>query len=146
MQRAFRQRKEGYIKKLEEQVRQLHVLEENFKTIQGENYSLREYVIHLQSRLIESQGEIPQPPANINLSHPRQDAMEHLHRQTEAQNPALAASDISQLQVSAAQAVAGLGNAKADEAYTNTATSSEGNSDLNRLQTLSDGLPNITNI
>ncbi|RDW63892.1 hypothetical protein BP5796_10394 [Coleophoma crateriformis] len=69
-QRAFRQRKEGYIKKLEEQVRELHALEENYKSIQSENYSLREYIIHLQSRLIESQGEYPQPPPNVNLSHP----------------------------------------------------------------------------
>jgi len=40
-QRAFRQRKEGYIKKLEEQVRELHSLEDNYKAIQAENYSLR---------------------------------------------------------------------------------------------------------
>lgn len=70
LQRAFRQRKEGYIKKLEEQVRELHSLEENYKAIQSENYSLREYIIHLQSRLIESQGDYPQPPANVNLIHP----------------------------------------------------------------------------
>lgn len=48
----------------------MHSLEENYKAIQTENYSLREYVIHLQSRLIESQGEYPQPPANISLIHP----------------------------------------------------------------------------
>lgn len=69
-QRAFRQRKEGYIKKLEEQVREFNNLEESFKSIQTENYSLREYIIHLQSRLIESQGEFPQPPPNVNLAHP----------------------------------------------------------------------------
>ncbi|KAE8444859.1 hypothetical protein EG329_014214 [Mollisiaceae sp. DMI_Dod_QoI] len=69
-QRAFRQRKEGYIKKLEEQVRDLHNLEDNYKALQAENYSLREYIIHLQSRLIESQGEYPQPPPNVNLIHP----------------------------------------------------------------------------
>ncbi len=71
-QRAFRQRKEGYIKKLEEQVRDLHALEESYKEIQAQNYSLREYIIHLQSRLIESQGEYPQPPPNVNLPHPHQ--------------------------------------------------------------------------
>jgi hypothetical protein len=48
----------------------MHELEENFKSVQSENYSLREYIIHLQSRLIESQGEYPQPPPNVNLSHP----------------------------------------------------------------------------
>ena len=67
-QRAFRQRKEGYIKKLEEQVRDLHALEETFKVVQAENYQLRDYVINLQSRLIESQGDFPQPPSNIDLS------------------------------------------------------------------------------
>ncbi|KAI1007088.1 hypothetical protein K3495_g1123 [Podosphaera aphanis] len=69
-QRAFRQRKEGYIKKLEEQVRELHNLNESLKASQAENYTLREYIIHLQSRLIESHGEFPQPPPNINLAHP----------------------------------------------------------------------------
>ncbi|KAI9731084.1 MAG: hypothetical protein M1818_007941 [Claussenomyces sp. TS43310] len=77
-QRAFRQRKEGYIKKLEEQVRELHTLEDSYKAIQTENYSLREYIIHLQSRLIEDHGEYPQPPANISLNHPR-DPVADLH-------------------------------------------------------------------
>lgn len=48
----------------------MHALEENYKGVQAENYSLREYIIHLQSRLLESQGEFPQPPANVNLNHP----------------------------------------------------------------------------
>ncbi|GAB1318880.1 hypothetical protein MFIFM68171_09090 [Madurella fahalii] len=69
-QRAFRQRKEGYIKKLEQQVRDFTAMEVSYKELQAENYSLREYVIHLQSRLLDTQGEYPQPPANINLSHP----------------------------------------------------------------------------
>ncbi|KAK3323931.1 hypothetical protein B0T19DRAFT_427314 [Cercophora scortea] len=69
-QRAFRQRKEGYIKKLELQVQEYGEMEANFKAAQQENYALREYIIHLQSRLLDSQGEYPQPPANINLAHP----------------------------------------------------------------------------
>jgi len=110
-QRAFRQRKEGYIKKLEEQVRELHALEDNYKAIQAENYSLREYIIHLQSRLIESQGEYPQPPPNVNLSHPRQH-MEHLPRHDGA--PVAAMAPMSQLQASAARtlAAAGLNSSK----------------------------------
>jgi flagellar motility protein MotE (MotC chaperone) len=67
-QRAFRQRKEGYIKKLEQQVRDLGEMEQSFKTLQSENYALREYVIHLQSRLLDAMGEFPQPPPNVNLS------------------------------------------------------------------------------
>lgn len=111
-QRAFRQRKEGYIKKLEEQVRELHALEDNYKAIQTENYSLREYIIHLQSRLIESHGEFPQPPANVNLSHPREDPMSQLHRHAEVPTAPMGMSAMSQLQASAAQAVADLGNSK----------------------------------
>ncbi|KIV93770.1 hypothetical protein, variant 2 [Exophiala mesophila] len=69
-QRAFRQRKEGYIKKLEEQVRDYQVLSENFKTVQAENYQLRDYIINLQSRLLESQGEVPPPPSNVDGLQP----------------------------------------------------------------------------
>jgi hypothetical protein len=112
LQRAFRQRKEGYIKKLEEQVRELHALEDNYKAIQTENYSLREYIIHLQSRLIESHGEFPQPPANVNLNHPREDPMSQLHRHAEVPTAPMGMSAMSQLQASAAQAVADLGNSK----------------------------------
>lgn len=45
-------------------------MEQSFKTLQSENYALREYVIHLQSRLLDAQGEFPQPPPNVNLSQP----------------------------------------------------------------------------
>ncbi|KAF9881906.1 bZIP transcription factor [Colletotrichum karsti] len=69
-QRAFRQRKEHYIKKLEQQVRDYMEMEQSYKTMQSENYALREYVIHLQSRLLDAQGEIPQPPPNVNLANP----------------------------------------------------------------------------
>ncbi|GAB0131551.1 hypothetical protein EsDP_00000017 [Epichloe bromicola] len=67
-QRAFRQRKEGYIKKLEQQVREFADNEQALKAMQSENYALRDYVIHLQSRLLDIQGEYPPPPPNINLS------------------------------------------------------------------------------
>jgi hypothetical protein len=120
-QRAFRQRKEGYIKKLEEQVRELHALEDNYKAIQTENYSLREYIIHLQSRLIESHGEFPQPPANINLSHPREDpnVLNHLRGHDGGVPTAPMGISSMSLQASAAQAVADLGPGKRqqEEAY-----------------------------
>ena len=45
-------------------------MESNYKSLQAENYALREYVINLQSRLLDVQGECPQPPPNINLAHP----------------------------------------------------------------------------
>ncbi|KAF3361291.1 hypothetical protein VdG1_00900 [Verticillium dahliae VDG1] len=63
-QRAFRQRKEGYIKKLEQQVRDFMDMESQYKQLQSESYALREYVIHLQSRMLDTQGEYPQAPPN----------------------------------------------------------------------------------
>lgn len=66
-QRAFRQRKEGYIKKLEEQVRDYQILSEQHRAVQNENYQLRDYIISLQSRLLEAQGEVPPPPASLDL-------------------------------------------------------------------------------
>ncbi|RFU24642.1 hypothetical protein B7463_g11699, partial [Scytalidium lignicola] len=118
-QRAFRQRKEGYIKKLEEQVREMNALEDNYKAIQTENYSLREYIIHLQSRLIESQGEYPQPPPNINLSHPqnataRQDAQahgmeHHLQQRHDGSSGIAPLAPMSSLQASAARTLAAAG-------------------------------------
>ncbi|KAG5915533.1 hypothetical protein E4U61_004522 [Claviceps capensis] len=67
-QRAFRQRKEGYIKKLEQQVREFGDLENTFKVVQSENHALRNYVLHLQSRMMNALGEYPPPPPNINLT------------------------------------------------------------------------------
>ncbi|PNH43949.1 hypothetical protein VD0004_g3599 [Verticillium dahliae] len=69
-QRAFRQRKEGYIKKLEQQVRDFMDMESQYKQLQSESYALREYVIHLQSRMLDTQGEYPQAPPNVNLNQP----------------------------------------------------------------------------
>lgn len=70
-QRAFRQRKESYIRKLEEQVKEYEVMSQEYKALQAENYQLREYVINLQSRLLDSQGEVPELPGNIDLNQPR---------------------------------------------------------------------------
>lgn len=75
-QRAFRARKDTYIKTLEKQVKDAEALELNYKGLQAENYQLRDYIINLQSRLIESQGDYPQPPANINLGNPRAEDMD----------------------------------------------------------------------
>lgn len=51
-------------------MRDLADLEHSYKAMQSENYALREYVIHLQSRLLDTQGEFPPPPPNVNLSGP----------------------------------------------------------------------------
>nr|POE89743.1 putative transcription factor kapc [Quercus suber] len=68
-QRAFRQRKEGYIKKLEEQVKDLENMESGYRALQNENYQLREYILSLQSRILETSSEFPAAPSHINL-HP----------------------------------------------------------------------------
>ncbi|KAK5083618.1 hypothetical protein LTR64_002548 [Lithohypha guttulata] len=85
-QRAFRQRKEGYIKKLEEQVRDYQVLSDNFKTVQAENYQLRDYIINLQSRLLESQHEVPPPPSSVDGLSPGK-----VHPQLHSQHPSIPA-------------------------------------------------------
>lgn len=72
-QRAFRQRKETHIRKLEDQVRDYANLSEAYKRLQSENYALRDYIINLQSRLIETHGEFPPVPGNIDLNAPRTD-------------------------------------------------------------------------
>lgn len=45
-------------------------MELNYKVLQNENYALREYVIQLQSRMMDSQVEVPQPPPGLNISPP----------------------------------------------------------------------------
>lgn len=77
--------------------------------MQAENYQLRDYIINLQSRLIESQGEFPQPPSNIEIPHPR--SAEQMHHMPAPTAP-MGSSAVSQLQASAAQAVAGLSSVK----------------------------------
>ncbi|RGP64909.1 transcription factor kapc [Fusarium sporotrichioides] len=71
-QRAFRQRKEGYIKKLEQQVREYMDMEQSFKSLQSDNHALREYIVHLQSRLFDVTGEYPPPPHNVDIAQPAQ--------------------------------------------------------------------------
>lgn len=42
-------------------------MEQNFRALQNENYQLREYILNLQSRLLESQSDFPPAPSHINL-------------------------------------------------------------------------------
>lgn len=46
------------------------MLSENFKAVQSENYQLRDYIINLQSRLLESSHEVPPPPSNVDGLQP----------------------------------------------------------------------------
>ncbi|KAL2262663.1 hypothetical protein VTK26DRAFT_533 [Humicola hyalothermophila] len=67
-QRAFRQRKEEYIRNLERQVAEFTQSGSSLKELQEENYKLKEYISHLQSVLHSSLGEYPPPPPGLNLS------------------------------------------------------------------------------
>lgn len=49
-------------------MRDYDTMDQNLKMVQAENYSLKEYIVHLQSRLVDAQIEPPPPPPNINLS------------------------------------------------------------------------------
>jgi len=112
-QRAFRQRKEGYIRKLEEQVKDYEMLSENYKAIQAENYQLREYIISLQSRLIDSQNEVPELPGNIDLSQPRTDPVPLPGNATSGpQHVGIAGDQPEQVNALNRIAVAGLGMRK----------------------------------
>jgi hypothetical protein len=104
-------------------------MEQNFRALQNENYQLREYILNLQSRLLENQSEFPPAPSHVNLpsaSHGGVDSAsaveqqlrrEIQHSQTPSQHDGL-----SQLQAAAAQADArsgeppyGLGRSRAEE-------------------------------
>ena len=107
-QRAFRQRKEGYIKKLEQQVRDYAQMEETFKAQQGETYALREYIYNLQSRLMDLSVELPPPPPGLtNLIYPPPHAPPPAGA-PEAGPPATASTPVTNPLEVAAQAVAGL--------------------------------------
>lgn len=49
-------------------MRDYNEMNNTVKLMQEENYALREYIVHLQSRLADAQIEPPAPPPNINIS------------------------------------------------------------------------------
>lgn len=132
----------------------MHALEESFKSIQGENYSLREYIIHLQSRLIESQGDYPQPPPNVNLSHPHARNHEQHDQHVHREGAPVASMSMNPLNPSAARslAAASLNTAKhpqeAQNPYDHKRFKESTNEETadeeiirSQLQASSDGLP-----
>ena len=88
-------------------------MEGNFKEMQKENFALRQYVINLQSRLLDIRGDIPQPPPGLVLAPTHhghggpQPAAPTNADQPPAQVAAPAAGAGTSLEV-VAQAVAGL--------------------------------------
>ncbi|KAL1898426.1 hypothetical protein Cpir12675_001892 [Ceratocystis pirilliformis] len=68
-QRAFRQRKENHIRKLEIDNANYAIMEKRWKEIEAENHSLREYCVHIQRRLLDLQGKCPPPPVPLTDDH-----------------------------------------------------------------------------
>ncbi|TLS31216.1 hypothetical protein PpBr36_02959 [Pyricularia pennisetigena] len=78
-QRAFRQRKEGYIKKLEQQVQEHEGFEATLRSLQEQNYLLRGYVVQLQTHLMTTQGDCPPPPPGLTLEQHSQEGPAAAH-------------------------------------------------------------------
>lgn len=55
--------------------------------MQAENYQLRDYIINLQSRLLESQHEVPPPPSNVDGlqpgAHKQHQPLQHVNSQSQ---------------------------------------------------------------
>lgn len=62
-QRAFRLRKEMYVKELESKVQELKASKDTIDMLRQENIQLRDYILSLQSRLIEHPAGVPTPPS-----------------------------------------------------------------------------------
>lgn len=73
-QRAFRQRKEKYVKDLELKANEVDHLKQTIEDLRNENMQLRDYTLALQSRVIElsppniqsGDNSVPTPPAVFN--------------------------------------------------------------------------------
>ena len=76
---------------MEAQVKDMEALTEAYKSIQAENYQLREYIIGLQSRLIDLQSEVPEVPGGINV-HQHRPPVEQVITHTPAHEAAVAAA------------------------------------------------------
>lgn len=96
-------------------------METNYRALQNENYQLREYILNLQSRLLESDSSFPPAPSHINLQQgsairaAADDATAQLQREMEREREkyapptstaagAMAQGAMSQLQSAASQA------------------------------------------
>ena len=76
---------------MEAQVKDMEALTEAYKSIQAENYQLREYIIELQARLIDLQSEVPEIPGGINV-HQHRPTVDQVITHTPAHEAAVAAA------------------------------------------------------
>lgn len=126
-------------------------MEHNFKAVQNDNYALREYVIQLQSRLLDLQVELPQPPPNVNISPPAASTNARAAHTSVAPEPTPNPSTNNNAGTLAdvAAAVAGLSSARggsAESMYPKPGYKTEPNEDSQtaeeiRRQLQQDGLP-----
>lgn len=88
-QRAFRQRKERYITELEDKVKQFETMESDFRSLQDENHQLREYILSLQSQLLEQTREPSSAPSSSphRRRDPHQDEAEQVPDHTSGDRP-----------------------------------------------------------
>lgn len=94
-QRAFRLRKEQHINKLEDDLKQYLIMEENFKTLQHENLALRNYISLLQSKMTDQNIDFPPAPEqgpmrSVSLSdnQPLHQEQEPVYHPVPGQQPA----------------------------------------------------------
>ena len=85
-QRAFRQRKELYIKDLEAKVQELKSAKEAMEALRTENQELRDYILALQSRWINQPGGVPTPPA-VYARRGNEEGMEHVQYDDKGEEP-----------------------------------------------------------
>ncbi|KAI9669624.1 MAG: hypothetical protein M1831_007320 [Alyxoria varia] len=107
-QRAFRARKETYIKKLEDQVQNASIyapLQQDLSRFQNENFQLRDYIMALQIRLLEAGADYPPPPPGIELRDPKvDDSTQQQHQSIAAATASMGSTPASHLQAAAAAA------------------------------------------
>jgi hypothetical protein len=78
-QRAFRLRKEQHINKLEDDVKRYQIMEDNCKTLQHENSTLRNYITLLQARMTDKNISYPPVPEQGTLRSLSVSAPDHEH-------------------------------------------------------------------
>ena len=86
-------------------------MEQNYRSLRSENYQLREYILNLQSLLVENHSSFPPAPTQTTQEPPPVDRSnrsavdQQLHREMDVPRTSLFHHDaLSQLQAAAAQA------------------------------------------
>lgn len=84
-------------------------MQDEFQRQQTENYHLRDYIVVLQSRLLDLAGEYPPPPSTVELRDPRRYAPGTVVHEGPGDADMTSASAVEQQLRAAAAQAAGLG-------------------------------------